>query len=616
MVISSRVWSEVIESVGLPFSCHAAARRLANRVTLGLWVAVIAAPISANGAEVTGTTGAIDTVAPELAAQVAVYYAAERWPGARMVSVTPYFSFVGEVNAYAVMFAKPGSELLDEADAAARMDRAGLRLDAAETALAAEGQRLGLARKEQRRPAADTVAPAPANLTRDSRGATVGVPLDHAIELPAALRGDDPRQAQAVRDEKRLAALNAKVREARDAAALAGEAATVIVASRRDLFPLLERFDGAPAHLKDRAAVARVAGADADPFAPIARTVYLAPMVCLHEANPADVAKAMPRSIGPEPVYVDPERLLRVTPGLLGAGMPANGRLAPAQPDRCGAPPTAFWESFEKTGAPPANLLSGASHTIHGVPYYHGNDYADGASGPGASAMVLGYWSDHGYGSLVSNGSSVDGHVSELVYNLLYAEGYDPPAYNYGSDIEVGIEAVCNQSSFASGYAFDATTDLSVGWTTDLVTQINADQPVIFQNWDLGSYPFWGRYTVVTGYQESANHLLQVHANAAPDTPYELNWDNISTANQAVYTVSPGASLPHRTVWSEDFEGVFPGSHWRLGSNTAGSWGTLNTKAHNYMAYNPLTRPWLAARAILFGAISGAERPPACTRRT
>ena len=57
-----------------------------------------------------------DYVPLSLIKKAATYYGEERWPGCRMVSITPYFALDGSVNAYVAQFAKRGSTLATDTD--------------------------------------------------------------------------------------------------------------------------------------------------------------------------------------------------------------------------------------------------------------------------------------------------------------------------------------------------------------------------------------------------------------------------------------------------------------------------------------------------------------------
>jgi len=215
-------------------------------------------------------------VAASLIEKAAVFYGAQRWPGCRLISITPYYALDGSINAYAAQFAKRGSGLRRQAALAERL-----------AAVQAEQARMSI------------------------------------VRLP---------------EEKRQAA---------NEAVLADEAGTVIIAARCDLYPLLERFDGAAPHLKHASKAAGLAAIGKGRAAKIERSFYLGSLSVLHQVRP----EAPIAGEDAEPALVDPlnGRTL-TTPQQLPDGA---GVLPPAPQQTDTMCPQSFWEEIDRSGSPP-----------------------------------------------------------------------------------------------------------------------------------------------------------------------------------------------------------------------------------------------------------------------
>ena len=178
-----------------------------------------------------------------------------------------------------------------------------------------------------------------------------------------------------------------------------------------------------------------------------------------------------------------------------------NGRLSAAPAGKCPISSKEFWSSIDKNGTPPetgpkigvsASLSAQALGSIANVPYYHQDDFGANSCGPTASAQALGYWDTYYYGNLVDNGSPSYAanpiHVRELVYNLMRAEGYNPTIGTYGDQIEPGIEAVCNSSTYGNNLNFNVTAINAPSWAT-IKNEIIAGRPFVYFNWNRSAYP-------------------------------------------------------------------------------------------------------------------------------
>lgn len=496
----------------------------------------------------------------ETAESAAAFYGEQRWPGCQLLDVTPYYAFDGSVNAYAFQFIKEGSELGSPDEVISAVAKG----EAATEALREAPPESAKESPEENR---SVLLPAP---TEEKVEESDDGKLRVEVTLPAGAL--DELQ---LRRRERLEAAAAEsdwkeqTRAAANAAVLPDDVGTVIIAARRDLYPLLERFDGVAPHIKFASKARVLAGLQG--MQPSGKTYYLGPMHILLQPDDA-------RGPGGGALLVEPlkEQLHELSQAKAAAG---SGVLPPAPSGKNGVPPEQFWTSFESSGAPPGFVDGGAvgsSNSIPDVPYYHQDDYGPASCGPTASAQALGYWDGHGYGNLIDNGSATSGHEDELIYDLMRAQGYNPTTGTDAGDVEPGVEAVCNTDAYGNNLNFDVVSDYAVAWT-DITSEINARRPFVYGNWDTSKYPYWAHATTGTGYNDDSGHLLYVHYNYLPDTPYELNWDNIPSDNEMVAKISPNATPTFDCLWSEDFEGAFPGP-WNVG----GGWDDEAYRAHNY----------------------------------
>jgi hypothetical protein len=512
-----------------------------------------------------------------LVEKAATFYGEERWPGCSLISITPYFAMDGSTNAYAVQFAKEGCSFTTEdqlagavaiSEAEERTVRENKPTAGSETKLE-EGD-VGTHTAWDRNEVSVTVTEQPGT---DNAAA-------HAYLPPGALEQGQKQREDYEQHKMAVAEWRQEVRTAANASVLADQVGTVIIAARYDLYPLLERFDGVAPHIKHESEVRALAGITAGQEKAIERTYYLGPLAIFHEITVETGVKGETKQ-----ELIDPasDRVLDLEPEHC---TPGSGSLAPAPAGKCAVSPQEFWDAIDQQGAPPRtggdNPPVGASHTIPGVPYYHQDDYGANCCACCASAQALGYCDDNGYGNLVDNGSSTTGHENELVYNLMRAMNYNPSSGISSSAIEPGIEAVCNDNQYGNDLTFNVISDYSVSWTSDIVAEINAHRPFVYGNFDTGSYPYWAHATTGTGYNDDSGHKLYVHYNYPPDTPYELNWDNISPSNEAIYKVNPSGTATFDCVWSEDIEGTFPGP-WSVGNNGSGTgyWDDTIYRSHN-----------------------------------
>ena len=516
-----------------------------------------------------------------LVVKAAQFYGNQRWPASNVVSITPYYALDGSINAWAVQFAKEESSLSTESEiyeivAAAEAQQALIRDNPPSEGRSAKPE------EEGAHDAALNDSNISVTVTEDagSNGFKVSAVLP-SDALDKGSKGGEEARSQKVATK----AWHRELRKARNAAVLADEVGTVIMAGRYDLFPVLERFDGVAPHIKHLSKVKELLGIPEMQGNVIERSYYLGPFAVFHEVRmeTAGAGKFAGKNFLVNPL--NPVDLQVLDLDAPRGGELGTGRLSPASAEKSSISPQSIWESFDQQGTPPKVGGAVPEYEIPGVPYYHQDDYGPASCGPTASSQAVGYWDDHGFGNLVDNGSSdpTDGHVNEMIYQMMFAVDYDPAVGTYGSEIEPGIEAFCNNNAYGNNLSFNVVTDSSISWSTDILSNINANRPFVYFNW-ASSYPGWAHFTTGTGYNDNTagSYFLYVHYNYPPDTPYELNWSNISPSNEEMYKVYPNTTAPFECVWSEDFESTFPGPWWIIeqgGSDKC--WDDESYKAHN-----------------------------------
>jgi hypothetical protein len=474
-----------------------------------------------------------------LIVRAAEYYGRERWPECRVLSVTPYYAFDGSVNAYAVQLAKKGSRLPTEAGAERAMTAAEVRLNEIHGILG---------------------------------------------DGPSSGSGSVSQGAQASRIETMEdgSAWRRQLRAAQNAAVLPDDVGTVLIAAREDLYPLLERHDGVAPHLKFKSKAKRFALAEGKNPAALGRTFYVGPTAYFHELavpgkmNGPAVGKVL-NPLSEEIFDLDQRR----PEGRMG-------RLAPAPNGKNAVSPNTFWDSFRAKGTPPnadANTpMAVPQAEILGVPYYHQDDYGANSCVPTATAQVLGYWDDNGYGAFVDNGDSVNGHEGELIYDLMRRMAY---GYDRGTtwwDFLDGLSATISGYLYYD-YPHDPLAWWSYqGWLSwgDIKGEIWLRCPFVYDNKDLDQYPKWKHSTTGVGYSETSGHILFLHYNYPPDAPFELNWDNIDHDKEAMCKIYPKVSAMMDVPWSEDFEaGIW--DKWKRESKgaTYARWWTTKHRSRN-----------------------------------
>ncbi|RKY84259.1 hypothetical protein DRP98_05370, partial [candidate division KSB1 bacterium] len=165
--------------------------------------------------------------------KAAKFYAEERWPGCKLVSITPYFALDGTINAYAVQFAKEGSLFTTEAELAKKVS------------ILEEQEKILRGNKPIEPKFKEENAFSKAEWNGNEVSITVMENVDNIIGgvkayvPPGALEQAEEQQKEYARYRKALAKWRQEVRTAANATVLADQVGTVIIAARYDLYPLL-----------------------------------------------------------------------------------------------------------------------------------------------------------------------------------------------------------------------------------------------------------------------------------------------------------------------------------------------------------------------------------------
>ncbi|WFN36267.1 C39 family peptidase [Methanomicrobium antiquum] len=140
------------------------------------------------------------------------------------------------------------------------------------------------------------------------------------------------------------------------------------------------------------------------------------------------------------------------------------------------------------SGATVSTSVRGAD-TIYWVPLYDQPSGYPNSCAPTASGMILSYWRSNGYSNFPSNGDT-------LILDLYSAMDTDPVDGTYDSNIEPGIESVCDDY----GYDIDAEPD---GWGfyfSEVKSEVTADRPM--------HLAMHGAGTAIGGSTEYGNHSV------------------------------------------------------------------------------------------------------------
>jgi len=185
-------------------------------------------------------------------------------------------------------------------------------------------------------------------------------------------------------------------------------------------------------------------------------------------------------------------------------------------------------DSKERTSLLKSIRATRSSGYIYGVPLFKQvSGVYDGCS-PMASAMVVSYWSTHGYPALLSDKATL---FTQLA-SAMGTSDWPWTGTTWPWDIDDGINTVFYTYTLES----PASNDYLPGWS-GFVSEVGASRPFVL-NMHNGGIPVggstaYGDHSVaVVGYVTSINNFVTIH-DTWDDTNYHLlqdgSWDNIMT---------------------------------------------------------------------------------------
>ncbi len=162
--------------------------------------------------------------------------------------------------------------------------------------------------------------------------------------------------------------------------------------------------------------------------------------------------------------------------------------------------------------------------TIYWVPLFDQPTGYTNSCAPTASGMILSYWRNNGYPNFPSNGDT-------LILELYSAMDTDPVNGTYDSNIEPGIESVCDDY----GYDIDAVPD---GWGfyfSEVKSEVTADRPMHLAmhgaGTAIGSSTAYGNHSVAAvGWADGSFDAIEINDGwSTSDTRYIAfgNWNSI-----------------------------------------------------------------------------------------
>jgi fibronectin type 3 domain-containing protein len=522
------------------------------------------------------------------------YYAQKKWPGCQFISSTPYYALDGSIEAYAVVFSKPGSSLKNVPEIYERATKTDEYLQDFRSSPPASV----LSRKQII--SGENNTPPPASPVQDigEESNSQILPFTGVARAPSITKEMELKNAA----ERKKAAFEAEeksgwysgLRKATEASVMKYELGTVVMSARYDLYPVLEIFDGAPPHITAASQLKRMSGSKKAADNVITRSYYMGPTSFFHEV--ASGTKSGGSSlIDPVTGMIYDMNKARTKSG--------TGRLPAATHGKCSIPAVEFWDSFDKTGKAPVRKTPEKgreksdhpirSNIIEDVPHYDQNWFGSNACAPTAIAQVFAFWDERGYGNLVDCGSPNDGTAShnlggnyeELVYDIMRAVSYTPEDGTLVRRMAGGIRNVLTQDAYSNMTKLFSGYDEDVYWISDIVNEVDAGRPFVYSNWERGTYPNWAHSTTGVGYDyDGTTHWLWILTWNYLKT--DINYDNIPGGNETAYRVLPDATVygnvPYDCVWSEDFEG----SYWydwdrRMESPGSSWWHSVDYFSHN-----------------------------------
>jgi hypothetical protein len=170
-----------------------------------------------------------------------------------------------------------------------------------------------------------------------------------------------------------------------------------------------------------------------------------------------------------------------------------------------------------------------SSKYVYGVPLFKQDSTYNGCS-PMASAMVVSFWSTHGYPALPSDRATL---FTQLANQMGTGTAWPFDGVTWPWRIESAIDRVFYSYTSLS----PASNDYFPGWS-GFVSEINSGRPFVLSmhvgGTAVGNTQAYGDHSVaVVGYVSSINNFVTIH-DTWDDTNFRLladgNWDNIMTS--------------------------------------------------------------------------------------
>ena len=566
-------------------------RYIENSLRLIFAVMFFLMPALLSTSESSNTAKMID---PGLIQKAGDYYAQNRWPGCRMISMTPYYALDGSINGWAIMYVKKGCPFESQEDlirasakGVARFNKMGGYIGAK----TARQNKIPGAKPGDIPKSKDTKLIPP----EDQKDAELQGYISFTIPPEVMEKSTEEAEKRNLELSRRKNELNRRQKTfeaAEKAAVLTDQVGTIVMAARSDLYPVLEAYSGLAPHLRYRSAAMRISDSEEKVMSKVERTCYLGPLLYLLEPDYAPKQKD-----GLPSILIDP--LQGISFDMTKKKFPVGaGRLPSASGKKQKIPSEEVWASFAKKGVPPKELTKDPNplpdHYCEGVPFYHQQKYGSNSCGPTTCATIMGYWDLNGYGDLIDNGETLsdvysDVHVWEAAFHLMECVDYDDWFGTWPWDIDEGIERFASWNRYGNNTNINGIQRYSFSWN-EFEEELDAGKPPIW-NWWIDWYDVsTGHFSAVVGADE--DHMIYVHPNwygYSRDNPYSTNWDNVFGVEEWIIKVHPSASK-YDCVWSEDFESTWGPWMWLSYGASEHYWGVTSFRAHTRTAdpYPPL----------------------------
>ena len=296
---------------------------------------------------------------------------------------------------------------------------------------------------------------------------------------------------------------------------------TVVISATRDEFPFLERYEGPPIEIvqknKGKEIYKRTWGETGNP-----RFYRLGPGLIIGDYSEDKVLPS--NGTITKGVFLSTQKPILFDPTPELATKPAMDPVTKFQSEQ-------IWRKLEQTRSSKITMkFQRSEQFISGVPYYLQDDF-DGPNSTicvqTATAQVLGYWDDNGYGLLVRGGNSnYTSGVRQMINDLKTTMGWSRDGATSFDVWDLfnfqGITRFTNDSEFGRNYNFQAhigrlsTFSEAFVWT-DVVSEIDAGRPIIYMIGLGGNLTHIGDHTI-------ENRSLATFGHAMTAVGYE-SWD-------------------------------------------------------------------------------------------